>query len=193
VATDRYRLTRIIYDESGFCALVPGAVLQPFAGGTDAVTLALGKDVGNDQPLILASSDGRSVVAPIPDVQFPKWRQLIPESWDASILLRRDDLIAAAQQGDNVVITMKDVDTMQVTATDNDGDVEITQTLTVTTMEAPTSPLSVTLKSKYLIEGLRAISSGAVRFKANDPVKPVALEDVGGTDLHLIMPIKTAG
>jgi DNA polymerase-3 subunit beta len=190
VATDRYRMTRIVYDESGFNALVPGAVLQPFAGSTDAITLVPGKDAGTDQPLVLASSGGRSVVAPIPDVQFPKWRQLIPETWDANVLLRRDDLIAAAQQGDNVVLTMKDNDMMQVTATDDNEDAEITQVLAVTTMEAPRSPLSVKLKSKYLIEGLRALGSGAVRLKANDPVKPIALEDVGSTDLHLIMPIK---
>jgi DNA polymerase-3 subunit beta len=191
ITTDRFRLTQVAYADSGFTTLAPGAVLQAFANGDDAITVHVG--TSNKTPMVKASTGRRSVVAPVLDAEFPKWRQLIPEEASLSMLLRRDDLLAAAQC-DRVTLSMKDKDTMVVSSTDSEGQIEVVQEVTVTTIESPEElPLPVTLNTKYLTESLRAIGSGAIRLKVNAPAKPILIEDIGNTDFHLLMPIRAAG
>lgn len=188
VTTDRYRLTRITYADSGFTTLVPGMALRAFASGNELVRVEPGKHENTDQALVRLSSGGRSIVIPTPDCTFPQWRSLIPTNPPLSLMLRRNDLIAAAG-GENVVITVENK-RMVVCSVDKDGDVEIEQSVSMTMLEGTDSPFTVKLRTKYLTECLRGITCSAVRFRATAPTKPVMLTDVGGSDLHLIMPIK---
>jgi DNA polymerase III sliding clamp (beta) subunit (PCNA family) len=193
ITTDRFRMTRVHYADAGFTTLVPGVVTRAFAGGNEVVTVEPGTG-GTDQALVRLSCGGRSIVVGVPDVSFPNWRHLIPADPPLSVMLRRDDLRAAAA-GDNVVITVNGTPTMKVCSTDDAGDVEIEQSVPVSmlgpTMDGAVLPFTVKLRTKYLTECLRSITCGAVRFQATAADKPVMVTDVGGAELHLIMPIRT--
>lgn len=190
VTTDRFRLTRIVYAKSGFTALVPGTAVRAFASGTDVVTVEPGKRRDTGEPLVRLSSGGRSVVAPMLDCEFPKWRPLIPDedALSLSVLLRRDDLLAAAQ-GEQVTLTVDDDDTMLVCATSSDGDVEVTEQIAVSVIRAD-GPFTVKVSTRLLTGCLRAVGCGAVRLQASAPDKPVMLTDAGESDTHLIMPTR---
>ena len=191
VTTDRFRLARIAYAKSGFNAMVPGLVLRAFTDSASVITVEPGAAEGIGKA-IRVSSGGRSIVAPMPDVQFPKWRTLIPEQVPISILVRRDDLIAAASRADMITLTVKDNNTMLACATSNDGDVEVIQEITATVIDNDIDrlPFEASFNARYMAATLRACGSGAVRFGATDPGKPVVFEDVGKSDLHLLMPIR---
>lgn len=191
VTTDRFRLTRITYDEdSTFTTLVPGDVLRAFASGNDILTVQPG--VGEKkEPLVQLTSGGRSIVAPVPDVEFPKWRQLVPEQTPVGAMVRRDDLAAAVARGERTTLTLRDDDTMLVCVDGGeDSDFEIS-TEVKTEMASGDLPFTVTMLSKYVTEAMRAMGSGAVLIGATTPVKPVVFRDASGAVMHLIMPIRT--
>jgi DNA polymerase-3 subunit beta len=183
VTTDRFRLTRIVYADSGFSTLVPGATLRAFARGKDMLTVEPG------DTLVRLCSGGRSVIVTKPDTEFPKWRQLIPTDAPVSVLLRRDDLLAAVG-GEQVTLTVYEDGTILVTSADDDGDLEVTREISGQLIRGDGLPFTVRLRSKYLTECLRNVGCGAVRMEASSPTKPLLFQDVGKSDLHLIMPIR---
>ena len=192
VTTDRFRMTRVHYAAAGFTTLVPGAVAHAFASGNEVVTVEPGTGSA-DEALVRLSCGGRSVIVGVPDVSFPNWRHLIPADPPISVMVRRDDLRDAAG-GVNVVITVSDT-AIVVCSTDADGDVEVEQVVPmlgpIMVGDDAVLPFTVKLRTKYLAECLRSITCGAVRFQATAADKPVMVTDVGGAELHLIMPIRT--
>lgn len=191
IATDRFRLARIAYAKSGFEAMVPGPVLRAF---TDSMSL-ISVEPGTAGPLgkaVRVSSGGRSIITPMPDVQFPQWRKLVPDQVPISVLVRRDDLVAAASRADVITLTVKDNNTLLARGTSNDGDVEVTQAIAATVLDNDVDllPFEASFNAKYMAACLRACGAGAVKFGATEPTKPVVFEDVGKNDLHLLMPIR---
>lgn len=190
IATDRYRLTRIVYGKSGFNALVSGAVLQAFADDDNVVTIELGSLVDSPKTsMVQVSSGGRSIIAPTSDQTFPKWRQLIPDEWAVTIMAPREQLLAAVQ-AESVSFAINDDGTLQIRSSDGE-DLEIIRDLGVTVLHGSRSEFVVKLRTKYLTEALRAVPGGQVRMSVNGPEKPVLVQDVSdGGDMHLVMPIR---
>lgn len=190
VATDRYRLTRIVYGKSGFSALVPGAVLQAFADDDNVVTVELGSLVdGPKTSMVQVSSGGRSIIAPTSDQTFPKWRQLIPDEWAVTVMAPREQLLAAIQ-AESVAFAINDDGTLRIRSSDGE-DVEIVRDLSVAMLHGSQSDFAVKLRTKYLAEALRAVPGGQVRMSVNGPEKPVLVQGVSDEgDVHLVMPIR---
>lgn len=190
-ATDRFRMTRVIYDTEGFSALVPSIALQAFSSGDGMaiITTGNGSVAGQtDIPMVRVASGGRSVLVRIPDGDFPNVERLIPESPTTKVMLRRDDLLSAAT-GHRVSIALEGT-TMKVAGSNQDGDVEIEKSITVTPI-AESKSFEVSLLTKYLTECLKAMNSGLVLFEATEPDKPLAFSDADQATMHLVMPIRS--
>lgn len=189
--TDRFRMTRVIYDTSGFTSLVPSAALQAFSSGEGMAIITTGKGSvagQTDIPMVRVSSGGRSVVVRIPDGDFPNVERLIPESPTTKVMLHRDSLLAAAS-GHRTVIKV-DGTTMTVVGSNEGGDVEIEKSIKITPI-AESEPFTVSLLTRYLTECLRAMNSGLVLFEATEPDRPLAFSDVDQSTMHLVMPIRS--
>lgn len=188
--TDRFRMTRVIYDTGGFTALVPSVALRAFSSGSGMAIVTTGTGaVGNqtDIPMVRVSSGGRSVVVRIPDGDFPNVERLIPESPAVKVMLHRDALLAAAS-GDRTVLKL-DGTTLTAIGSDQKGDVEIEKSVQVTPI-GESGPFTATLMTKYLTDCLKAMNSGTVLFEATEPDKPLAFSDVDQATMHLVMPIR---
>lgn len=190
VTTDRFRLTRITYDKTGFTMLVPGMVLKAFATGTTVVNVEPGRVAGLGSPLVRLSGGGRSIIATPSGEQFPKWRQLIPDNPPVCVMVRREELLAAIV-GTEVTLLFREDGT--VTATSRDGEnLSVDRSIDATLIGGADLPYSVTMLAKYLTDSLRGVSSGMVLIKVTPgpKPKPVVLQDVSGNALHLVMPIR---
>ena len=196
VATDRFRMTRIRYDDSGFTTLVPGEALRAIVTpGVEIIRVQPGTsrdDKGRDTDMVRLTSASRSIIAPVPDVTFPNWRQLIPDTAAVSVMLRRDDLLAAIG-GENVTLTVAVTEAGgALRLCSSDDDVEIEQSIRVDMLAGGGElPFTVKLRTKYLLEYLRSSASGVVRLDATTPLKPVVFMDPTENYVHLIMPIRT--
>lgn len=186
LSTNRFRLTRVTFAEHGFTAMVPGAVLRAFATGTDVVHLERGGG------FVRLCSGGRSIIARELDVDFPKWRQLIPDESVVSAMIQRAELLDAIG-GDYVTLTLRANGTMLVCAA-SDG-VQVEQTIdTPLLSDDEALPFTVRFTTENLAACLKSIASGVIRFAANPSPRPVMLTgpDQAG-DLHLVMPVRIPG
>ena len=190
-ATDRFRMTRVIYDTEGFSALVPSVALRAFSSGDNVAIITTGNGAvagQTDIPMVRVASGGRSVLVRIPDGDFPNVERLIPESPTTRVMLRRESLLSAAS-GHKTVITV-DGTTMKVAGSNQDGDVEIEKSITVTPI-AESQPFTVSLLTRYLTDCLGAMNSGVVLFEATQPDKPLVFSDADQATTHLVMPIRS--
>jgi DNA polymerase-3 subunit beta len=188
--TDRFRMTRVVYDTDGFTALVPSVALRAFSSGDGMAIITTGNGAVAGQadiPMTRVSSGGRSVVVRIPDGDFPNVERLIPESPTTRVMIHRESLLSAAS-GHRVVIKV-DGAVMTVTGSSQDSDVEIEKSIVVTPF-TESGPFTVSLLTRYLTDSLGAMNSGLVLLEATEPDKPLALSDVDQSTMHLIMPIR---
>ena len=188
--TDRFRMTRILYDTGGFTVLVPATALRAFSSGDGMAIIATGTGSvakQTDIPMVRVSSGGRSVFVRIPDGEFPNVERLIPESPTTRVMLHRDALLAAAS-GHRTVLKM-DGGVLTAVGSDEKGDIEIEKSIKGTPIGESAS-FTATLMTKYLTDCLKAMNSGTVLFEATEPDKPLAFSDVDQSTLHLVMPIR---
>ena len=188
--TDRFRMTRVVYDTDGFTALVPSVALRAFSSGDGIAIVATGNGAVAEQtdiPMVRVSSGGRSVVVRIPDGDFPNVERLIPESPTTKVMLQRQSLLSAAS-GQRTVIKVEGAK-MTVIGSNQDGDVEIEKSITITPF-AESEPFTVSLLTRYLTDCLGAMNSGMVLFEATEPDKPLVFSDVDQGTMHLVMPVR---
>ena len=189
-ATDRFRMTRVVYDTDGFTTLVPASVLRAFSSGDGIAIITTGNGAvagTTDIPMVRVSSGGRSVVVRIPDGDFPNIQWLIPEAPTTRVMLRRGELAAAI--GEHRCTITVSGESMSVVSTSIDGKVEIEKTIAVTPIGI-SEPLTTTLSTKYLADSLKAMNSGLVLFEATEPDKPLSFSDADQATTHLVMPIR---
>lgn len=185
VSTDRRRLSAISYDESGFTGRVPSAALRAFARNDTAVFVEAGR-VAPTSEWVQLRSGRRSITTPMADVEFPQWKQLIPEDPTLQVVVARQALLKAIAGEEVTLVVDKDAVTV---ISESDG-VRTEQKVKLFQTVRSDGPFSVTLLSKYAIEALRGLNSGLTLFKATEPDKPVVFQDISEMDVHLIMPIK---
>lgn len=188
VATDRFRLSAISYSQDGFTGTVPASVLRPFAKVDTAVFVEAGTSVGDPDDWVELRSGMRTVTAPMPEAEFPKWRGLIPEDPPLRVLLPKEALYGAVS-GDEVSFTIAG-EVMRVTSASDGIETEQQIKLFQTVRNELDGPLKVHIRSKYVKDALRALNSGLVMFEATSADKPVMFRDISEKDLHLVMPVR---
>lgn len=188
VSTDRHRLTRVVYDKRGFTGHVPATALRAFAKADSAVFVAVG--VVNEQTWVQLRSNGRYCTSPMPDVSFPNWRKLIPESELVKVVFDRNELLRAIA-GDSVSLTV-DGDSIIIVSESEDMRTEQRVALNKTISNKSDGPVTVTMSSKYVKDSLRGLGTNLTMLGITTSTSPVMFSDFTNT-LHLIMPVKKAG
>lgn len=191
VSTDRHRLTRVVYDDSGFTGQVNSATLKAFAKADTAVFVEAG--TVNNQPWVQLRSTGRSCTSPMADADFPNWRKLIPEDQPLRVAFDRERLLKAIS-GTTTTLTVGSNGSIVVVGENEDTDVQTEQRVDLyqTIQNEFSEPVSVSVSTKFLADSLRGLGSKMAILGITSPTSPVVISDL--TDaLHLVMPVKKAG
>lgn len=199
VATDRFRLTAVEYAESGFTGKVGSSVLKTVAKNDSVVFIESGRCYGERIDWVSLQDGARTVLAPTLDTEFPQWRRLIPDAAPVRLALDRAALRKAIT-GEEVTLTARRGGTVTVVGKSGDGVMEIQQSVPAfrvlrfdTDETTRSGDFSVSIRSKYVLDCLKAITSGLVLVEMGTPDKPVVFRDVSEKDVHLVMPMKRAG
>lgn len=188
VSTDRHRLTRVVYDRSGFTGQVNSSTLKAFAKADTAVFVEAG--TVDEKPWVQLRSNGRICTSPMSEVSFPNWRKLIPEDEPLKVVFDRIQLLKAIT-GTEASLTI-DGDSISVVSEVDDMRTEQKVALYQTVNNEFDGPVSVNIASKYIIDCLKGLDSKLVMLGITSPTEPVVFSDFNDA-LHLIMPIKKAG
>lgn len=191
VATDRFRMSAITYSPTGFVGMVPTSVLRPFAKVDTAVFVEAGTVPNDPDKWVELRSGMRTVTAPMRDTEFPAWRAFIPEDPPVRVLLPKEALFKAVS-GEEVTFIIDD-GTMRVLSRSDDIETEQEIKVFRTVRNDFDGPFTVSIRSKYVKDALRALNSGLVLFEGKAANKPVMFRDIQEKDLHLVMPVRQAG
>ncbi|MEB3163022.1 MAG: DNA polymerase III subunit beta [Prochlorothrix sp.] len=205
-STDGHRLAVVQTDNSAadeengsneeFEVTVPARALRDLerllASSKEDDTIALYFDQGQtvfqwgDQYLTSRTLDG----------QYPNYRQLIPQRFERQMTVDRRafqsalDLIAVlADQKNNVVKLQLDSDRQQVLLSVEAQDVGSGQEAVDAQISG--GNLEIAFNVKYLMDGLKAMSTPEIQMQLNSATSPVVLTPLGATKMtYLVMPVQ---
>ena len=198
-ATDSYRLavkeTRLEQDVGRELeAIVPARALGELvrigqASAADTV------DVGVQENQVVFVLDGVVLTARRIDGQFPNFRQLKPEGFEAEVRLSREEILDAvkrvgvmAQRNAPLKLRFEEGElTIQAQAQDVG---EARESLPISYSG---DALEIGFNPEFLREGFESLSEAEVRIKLITPLRPGLITGDGDDFWYLIMPIRLAG
>ena len=131
--------------------------------------------------------------------QYPAYRQLIPKQFQRQITIDRRQLLSAveriavlADQKNNIVKFSIDSENQELSLSVEAQDVGSGRE----SMPAQVSgeSLEIAFNVKYLIDGLKALSTSEIQLQMNTADSPVILTPLGGLKMtYLIMPVQIRG
>ena len=198
-ATDSYRLSVKETSLSGgpgreLEAIVPARALQELARiGQAAAAEAI--EVGVQENQVVFGVDGVWLTARRIDGQFPNYKQLLPEQFEAEVQLPREELLEVvrrtgllAQRKSPLRLRFEDGELTVSAQTQDVG--EARESLPVAyTGEA----LEIGFNAEFLRDGLESVTDETARLKLISPLRPGLLHGENDDFLYLIMPIRLAG
>jgi DNA polymerase III subunit beta len=175
-------------------AIVPARALAELArisGPADADTI----EVGVQENQIVFGADGVWLTARRIDGQFPNYRQLLPEQFEAEVQLPREELLDVvrrtgllAQRKSPLRLRFEEGELTVSAQTQDVG--EARESLPVgysgETME-------IGFNAEFLRDGLESVADETVRLKLISPLRPGLIHGESDDFLYLIMPIRLAG
>jgi DNA polymerase-3 subunit beta len=195
-ATDSYRLavkeTDLEKPGPELEAIIPARALGELgriAAGHDAVHLGM-----NENHVIFGVGDVWLTTRRI-DGQFPNYKQLLPESFEAELELPRAELLdvvrrAAVMAQRNTPLRLRFAEGELTVAAQSQDVGETNESL-------PTAyagePLEIGFNAEFLREGLESISTDTVQLRLINPLRPGLITTEGDAFWYLIMPIRLAG
>jgi DNA polymerase III subunit beta len=198
-ATDSYRLSvkeTLLAGGSGreLEAIVPARALQELARvGQGAASETI--DVGVQENQVVFGVDGVWLTARRIDGQFPNYKQLLPEQFEAEVHLPREELLEVVRRTGLLAQRKSPLrlrfDEGELTVSAQTQDVgEARESLPVSyTGEA----LEIGFNAEFLRDGIESITDETVRMKLISPLRPGLLHGESDDFLYLIMPIRLAG
>lgn len=128
--------------------------------------------------------------------QYPAYRQLIPRQFEREITIDRRKLLSAveriavlADQKNNVLKFSIDSLNQQLSLSVESQDVGSGQESL--SAEVSGESMDIAFNIKYLIDGLKALSTSDIQMQMNATTTPVILTPVGGLKMiYLIMPVQ---
>ncbi len=198
-ATDSYRLsvkeTALTSAASGTLeAIIPSRALAEVARIAQAGSeerLAIG--VRENQIVFVV--DGVIATARRIDGQFPNYKQLRPETFEAELTLPREELLDAvrrvsvmAQRNSPLRLRFADGELTLRAQTQDIG--EAREALPV---PYAGEPLEIGFNPDFLREGLESVSAAEARLRLISPLRPGLISGAGDDFWYLIMPIRLAG
>ena len=198
-ATDSYRLsvkeTEISEGPAGEIeAIVPARALSELAriaqaSDTDSIT------VGIQENQIVFGADDVWLTARRIDGQFPNYRQLLPETFEAEVELPREELLDVvrrtglmAQRKSPLRLRFEEGQLTISAQTQDVGEAHESMPISYTA-----DPIEIGFNAEFLRDGLESLEDDQVRLKLISPLRPGLIQGAGDDFLYLIMPIRLAG
>lgn len=198
-ATDSYRLsvkeTEITEGPAGEIeAIVPARALSELARiaqASDADSLT----VGIQENQIVFAVDDVWLTARRIDGQFPNYRQLLPETFEAEVELPREELLDVvrrtglmAQRKSPLRLRFEEGQLTISAQTQDVGEAHESLPAAYTA-----DPIEIGFNAEFLRDGLESLEDDQVRLRLISPLRPGLLQGAGDDFLYLIMPIRLAG
>ena len=198
-ATDSYRLSvKETTLEKGpgqeLEAIVPARALSELSRigqGGEPGTIS----VGVQENQIVFGVDDVWLTARRIDGQFPNYRQLIPETFEAEVPLPREELLEIVRRA-SLMAQRKSPLRLRF----EDGELTVsaqTQDVGEAHESLPISysgdVLEIGFNAEFLRDGLESVSDDTARFKLISPLRPGLILGESDDFLYLIMPIRLAG
>ncbi|MGI8605674.1 MAG: DNA polymerase III subunit beta [Gaiellaceae bacterium] len=198
-ATDSYRLsvkeTEITEGPAGEVeAIVPARALSELARiaqASDADSLT----VGIQENQIVFGVDDVWLTARRIDGQFPNYRQLLPETFEAEVELPREELLDVvrrtglmAQRKSPLRLRFEEGQLTISAQTQDVGEAHESLPAAYTA-----DPIEIGFNAEFLRDGLESLEDDQVRLKLISPLRPGLIQGAGDDFLYLIMPIRLAG
>lgn len=193
-ATDSYRLAekRLMATDEDINLLVPANALQDLLrvlGDNDDQV-----EIVHDDQQVLFRTSGVELVARMIEGKYPDYRKLIPASFATSATLKRSELtnitkvssLFARESAGSITINVEQDQVSIHSVASQLG--ENTSSATADT----SGEASITLNSRYLLDGLNTIPGDTITFGFNGKLEPSMLSDPAVDDyIHIVMPLKS--
>ena len=198
-ATDSYRLSvKETALEQGpgqeLEAIVPARALSELsrlAQGGEPGTIS----VGVQENQVVFGVEDVWLTARRIDGQFPNYRQLLPETFEAEISLPRDEFLEIVRRASLMAQRKSPLrlrfESGELTVSAQTQDVgEARESLPISYSG---DTIEIGFNAEFLRDGLESVSDDAVRFKLISPLRPGLILGESDDFLYLIMPIRLAG
>ncbi len=198
-ATDSYRLSvkeTLLSGGPGqeLEAIVPARALQELARAGQAANSET-IEVGVQENQVVFGVDGIWLTARRIDGQFPNYKQLLPEQFEAEVQLPREELLDVvrrtgllAQRKSPLRLRFAEGELTVSAQTQDVG--EAHESLPIAYAG---EPLEIGFNAEFLKDGLESITDETARLKLISPLRPGLLHGESDDFLYLIMPIRLAG
>jgi DNA polymerase-3 subunit beta len=198
-ATDSYRLSvkeTALSSGTGqeLEAIVPARALQELARvgqSAESETIA----VGVQENQVVFGVDGVWLTARRIDGQFPNYKQLLPEQFEAEVHLPREELLDVvrrtgllAQRKSPLRLRFAEGELTVSAQTQDVGEARESLPIAYTG-----EPLEIGFNAEFLRDGLESVTDDTARLKLISPLRPGLLHGENDDFLYLIMPIRLAG
>ena len=195
-ATDSYRLAekQLTSSKQAVQLLVPASAMQDLlrvlGDGDDEVKVTY-----DDLQLLFQVGDVE-LVTRLVEGKYPDYRKLIPASFTTEATLKRADFINITKVSS--LFARESAGSVTIEADAKAQRISIRSVAsqlgenTATATAKVNGSGSITLNSRYLLDGLNALPSENVHFGFNGKLEPTLLTDPAGGDYqHVIMPLKS--
>jgi DNA polymerase III subunit beta len=198
-ATDSYRLSvkeTALADGAGqeLEAIVPARALGELARiaqAADGGTI----EIGVQENQVVFGVDDIWLTARRIDGQFPNYKQLVPEAFEAEMTLPREEFLDVVRRT-SVMAQRKSPLRLHFA----EGELTVsaeTQDVGQARESLPISytgePMEIGFNAEFLRDGLESVPEESVRLRLISPLRPGLIQGEGDDFLYLIMPIRLAG
>jgi DNA polymerase-3 subunit beta len=195
-ATDSYRLavkeTPVSGDLPELEAIIPARALQELArlaAGSDEVQLGL------QENHVVFGVEGAWLTTRRIDGQFPNYRQLLPEQFEHTLELPREELLEVVRR-----VSLMAQRNSPLRLRFSDGELTVsaqTQDVGEARESVPVAfaadAMEIGFNADFLRDGLESVDSDSVKLRLISPLRPAVLEGETDDYTYLIMPIRLAG
>lgn len=196
VATDSYRLAIkeiecISSMDKEVKLVIPGRVL-------DEITKIAPKEKSEIRLLIGENQagfefDNIQIITRLIEGEFPKYQQLIPESYQVQLRLNKEVLIGATKRVsllalNNAPIKVSIGDNKLVISSQSS---DVGEAIEKLDLKEKVEPITIAFNAQYLLDGLLSINSDNTIFEIVSPLNPALLRADEEKDfLYLVMPVR---
>ena len=195
-ATDSYRLavkeTELTTAAPELDAIIPARALQ------ELVRLAAGAEhveLGVHENYVIFSAENAWLTSRRIDGQFPNYKQLLPETFEAEITIQREALLEVVRRAGvmaqrNAPLRLRFAEG-ELTISAQTQDVgEATESLPI---EFAGEEIEIGFNPDFLRDGLEAVGSDTIQLKLINRLRPGLIASPDDNFWYLIMPIRLAG
>jgi DNA polymerase-3 subunit beta len=195
-ATDSYRLAEKALGKNGeeVQILVPASAMQDLlriVGDHDGDV-----EVTHDDQQILFHAGDIDLVARLLEGKYPDYQKLIPSQFAVSAVLKKSDFVNITKVSS--LFARESAGSITIHVEEEEGTVSIRSIAsqlgenTANATAKVTGSGSITLNSRYLLDGLQALGGDEVMFGFNGKLEATLLKDTAHDDYsHIIMPLKS--